>query len=133
MIWSNNYLGIPYREFGRAFTGCDCWGIVYLVYQSECGITLPTYDHAYHSTEERAEISALINDAKASAVWTQIERPKPFDLATFRRGTQTSHIGIVVTPNWMLHMSEAGARLENYKEPVWRHRLTGIFRHERLA
>nr|WP_319388199.1 NlpC/P60 family protein [uncultured Cohaesibacter sp.] len=132
MSWTDEYIGIPYRDLGRQMSGCDCWGLVHLVYRRECSIKLPSYRHAYHSADERAEVARLIGEAEASSVWTRIEDPSAFDVVTFRRGQLTSHIGIVFKPDWMLHMSNEGARIENYQSPVWKQRLIGFFRHERL-
>ncbi len=131
MSWSDAYIGIPYRDLGRQMSGCDCWGLVHLVYRRECKIKLPSYRHAYHSADERAEVARLIGDAEASSDWTRIHEPEPFDVVTFRRGQLTSHIGIVVSPGVMVHMSESGSRVENYRDAKWAQRLTGTFRHRR--
>ena len=130
MSWSDTYIGIPYRDLGRQMSGCDCWGLVHLVYRRECSIDLPSYQNAYHSSDERAEVARLIKEAETSSVWKLVTDPTPFDVVTFRRGRLTSHIGIVLRPDWMLHMSEAGARVENYRLPSWKQRLIGIYRHE---
>ncbi|WP_319414422.1 NlpC/P60 family protein [uncultured Cohaesibacter sp.] len=130
MSWSDTYIGIPYRDLGRQMSGCDCWGLVHLVYRRECRINLPSYLHAYHSSDERAEVARLIGNAAASSRWHKVEDPEVFDVVTFRRGQLTSHIGIILRPDWMLHMSEAGARVENYRLPSWKQRLIGIYRHE---
>lgn len=130
MSWSDGYLGLPYRDLGRDVSGCDCWGLVHLVYGRELKTDLPTYAHAYHSTDERAEIARLIGEAERSSIWHRVYDPEPFDLVTFRRGRLTSHIGIVIRPDWMLHMPDSGARIENYRLPSWQQRLIGIWRHE---
>lgn len=132
MSWSDRYLGIPFCDLGRDISGCDCWGLVHLVYASELQIDLPSYRHAYNSTDERAEIEGLIGTAAASSVWHAQSDPEAYDVILFRRGQLTAHIGIIVRPYWMLHMAETGARVECYGMPSWQQRLRGIYRHERL-
>lgn len=131
-LWCNKYIGTPWREFGRAADGCDCWGLACLVYRNELGIELPSYAGAYTSAEERREIAALIGGATRSPLWHAAPgRPEEFDVAVFRRGQFASHVGIVVRPGLMLHMSgEDCAKIEDYRQPLWRTRLTGIWRHE---
>lgn len=38
MIWSDRFIGIPFEDHGRARAGCDCWGLVCLIYQEELAI-----------------------------------------------------------------------------------------------
>nr|WP_321459595.1 NlpC/P60 family protein [uncultured Cohaesibacter sp.] len=129
MSWSDKFVGIPFKDLGREMAGADCWGLVYLVYQQECAIDLPSYSGDYQTADERAEVARLIGEAEASSVWTKVDDPQVFDVVTFRRGRLTSHVGIILRPGWMLHMSEVGARVENYLLPSWSQRLIGVYRH----
>lgn len=130
MSWSNAYVGTPYLEFGRSAEGCDCWGLVHLVYARELGISLPDY-LGYGSAEEHAEINALISRAETEPVWSNISAtPRAFDIAVFRRGRLASHVGIVVRPGLMLHMvGEDCAKHEAFETGRWGNRLKGVYRH----
>lgn len=128
--WSNQFIGLPYKDLGRSFKGVDCWGVVYLALGLR-GVVVPSYAGDYASTEERAEISALINQAKPS--WHKVTEPEPFDVVTFRRGRLEAHCGIVVKPGLMLHVTEGlSACIEDYRDGYWAQRLTGIWRHTKL-
>ncbi len=125
--WSDGFIGLPYADLGRSPDGVDCWGLARLVYAS-LDIELPSYADGYASTEERAEIAGLIDGAKPQ--WTKVDEPEAFDLVTFRRGRLESHVGIVVEPGCMLHVtSGAPSRIERYLDDQWRARLTGFWRH----
>jgi len=131
--WSAAYIGLPYREFGRDRRGLDCWGLACLVYREQLGIDLPSYAERYTSVEEHTELSAIIGDATGSATWTRVDRPEIYDVAVFRRGRQTVHVGIVITAGLMLHTSEGRpSRIEHFSTGPWSHRLAGIFRHHDL-
>lgn len=129
--WTNEYVGIPYREFGRDRAGCDCWGLACIAYAEQLGIVLPSYIGAYASVEELAELSAHIGDVTGNGVWRLVDGlARPFDLAVFRRGRYDTHVGIVVNPGLMLHTAaDDQAKLEHYQTGRWHHRLNGVYRH----
>lgn len=125
--WSTAFIGLPYADLGRTRAGVDCWGLARLVLKSQ-GIDVPSYAGGYASPQERGEIAGLIEGAKPA--WLKVEEPRAFDLVTFRRGRLESHVGIVVEPGRMLHVtSGAPSRIESYRDDYWRARLTGFWRH----
>lgn len=130
MHWTDKYIGLPYLDLGRERSGCDCWGLACIIYREELAISLPDY-LGYASTDERAEISALVDGATASPLWLPISgQAMAFDIALFRRGRMTSHIGIVVSHGLMIHMAEADqSRIEHYNSGHFAPRLVGHYRH----
>ena len=125
--WSTDYLGLPYAPRGRSRAGVDCWGVVWLVLPAH-GRPVPSYEGEYSSSEERQEISGLIDGAKR--LWQRVDQAKEFDLVTFRRGRHESHIGVVVRPGMMLHITQdKPSCIERYDAGYWANRLTGIWRH----
>jgi len=129
MSWSDAYLGIPHRDLGRDRRGCDCWGLIRLVYAGEMGIDLPAYDGDYPSALESREVASLVDQVAMPPVWVPVSDPRPMDVLIFRRGPWRSHVGLVVTGTAMLHMSGSGSRIEASNAPRWVRRLTGIMRH----
>lgn len=131
MNWSDRFVGTPYQEFGRSPEGCDCWGLACVIYREELGISLPDYLGDYASAEERGEIAALIQGATVSPLWVPVEGPAmAFDIAVFRRGRMSSHLGIVVRHGIMIHIeAEDCAKIADYRTGRWIHRFNGHFRH----
>lgn len=125
--WSAAWLGLPWAAGGRTREGCDCWGLVRLVYGAEPGIVLPGYDGVAPCAAELAEIDALI--AAGAGDWRQVDQPAPFDVLLFRRGRWRSHVGLHVARGRMLHMDEGGSQLADPDGPLWRSRFVGAFRH----
>lgn len=134
MTWSNRYIGIPQEDHGRTADGCDCWGLACVIYREELGISLPDY-LGYGSADEHGEIAALIDGAAASPLWVPVEGPAiAFDLAVFRRGRLSTHLGIVIRHGLMIHMLDAdGAKLADYRSGPWGHRFAGHWRHHSRA
>lgn len=128
--WASRFTGLPYEDFGRTAAGADCWGLAYVVYQEELSITLPDY-LGYSSVDEAGEVSALIEGAKSHPLWVPIKGPAvAFDIAVFRRGRLSRHVGLVVRRGLMLHMVDRDcAKLERYDQGRWKNRLTGVWRH----
>lgn len=129
MSWAEAYLGIPERDHGRGFDGCDCWGLVRLVYQRELGCDLPCYAGAV-DLAEREEIDRIMQGARDGGMWRPVPKAEiqAFDVLTFRQGPVTCHIGVAVTRALMLHM-KGRAHVARLDHAHYRLRLTGVYRH----
>lgn len=131
MSWVNNYIKIPFLEHGRSEQGCDCWGLVKIIYERELGLILPTLLD-YKDTKDRHGISSLV-EAEKNIQWEQIELgdEKEFDVLIFKILNVPTHVGVVYKKNNMIH-SEKGKNTyltDFIKEQHWKKRLYGIFRH----
>lgn len=128
----DRFIGIPFREHGRDIAGCDCWGLVCLVYRELRGIELPTFSDQYVSAHDRAAIAGLI--AGGSEPWREIPagQEQAFDAVKIRRGRDVSHVGLVVEPGLMLDViSDAGgSRIQRYRDGALVRRVAGFFRYE---
>ncbi len=134
MTWSDRYIGIPAKDLGRDWNGVDCWGLVRLCLWEEKHISLPSYVGDYTCTEERREISRLINAAEARGPWLPQTVIRPFDVLVFRQGRLRSHVAIAATARHMLHVhGEDQSKLADIRDPYWSARLVGAFRHEALT
>ncbi len=131
--WANGYVTMRHCEIdGLVKSGAwHCWALAVLVYRQEIGIVLPSYAGRFTSLEEQAEIAALVDEERNEAVWGRTDSPCTFDLALFRQGRMETHIGIVVKPGLMLHVTldDHQPKLEQYETGRWRHRLAGFYRH----
>lgn len=132
--WTDRYVALPHLDLGRDRDGADCWGLACIIYREELGISLPEY-LGYTSTDERGEIAALVDGATASPLWVPVHGlAMAFDIALFRRGRLTSHVGIVVNHGLMIHMAEADlSRVEHYTTGQWAPRLVGHYRHVEMV
>ncbi|MDX8354363.1 C40 family peptidase [Cognatiyoonia sp. IB215182] len=130
MSWANAYVGMPFVDQGRDWTGCDCWGLVRLVYAEKLDIDLLDYQTAYTSAAEHAEIAALINREIDMGPWRRTEAPEPFDVLLFRQGRLGSHVGIQINATKMLHMARGEqAKIEDIHGVRWGNRYLGAYRH----
>jgi cell wall-associated NlpC family hydrolase len=126
--WSAAYIGLPWRDHGRDRAGCDCWGLVRLVYREQLGIDLPSHDD-YATADDGRVVARLVEGGRGDGGWIEITEPQPFDVAVFRMASWASHVGLVVAAPAMLHMRGGAAKVENLTSALWSSRLVGIWRH----
>ena len=126
------YLGIPFCDHGRGILGCDCWGLVHLVYREELGIILPDLGDLYGNAYARPEVDATVNSATAESwnVDVTTKERRPFDVLTFLRGGIETHVGLWVADNTMLHVMDGMcAAFERYDTAKWSRRFSRALRH----
>lgn len=123
-FWWNNYIGIPYMSMGCSKEGCDCWGLVRLVYKQEFGIDIPgvTVDM---TDADKATIVPMGLDA----LWDKTDNPQSGDVINFHILGHDRHVGIVTTPGYMLHVYDNGhtSCIEPYTSRKWKNRIAGIY------
>jgi cell wall-associated NlpC family hydrolase len=132
MINVRRYIGLPFADHGRDWDGCDCYGLVRLVYREEWGIELPSLAGDYASALEREDVAALLSTGRPA--WAMpVATPAQGDVVVLRRGGeakgQGSHLGIVLEPGLMLHIHRhTSAVCERFDGMIWRHRVEGYLR-----
>lgn len=131
MEWVNKYIKIPFSEHGREITGCDCWGLVKIIYDKELNIVLPALLD-YKDTKDRISISSLVKQEKIQD-WIEISsgQEKQFDVLIFNILNVPTHVGLVYKKGMMIHCEKGkGTYLTEYnKDHSWKKRLYGIYRH----
>lgn len=132
--WTRRYIGLPYRPLGRDLAGCDCWGLVTLVYARELNIVLPDHCADYRDPEARAEVARLIETGRQAPEWRPLPESHPaqdFDVALFRVGRLVSHVGLVCGGGgFVLHIAAGDcAKIESLKRGSLSLRLKGLYRH----
>lgn len=127
----DKFIGIPFRERGRALDGADCWGLFRLALLLIADLDLPSYDEHYSSVREREVNARMIRGGAASWLHVQAGREQRFDGVLMRDGRYDSHIGLVVRPGYMLHTYQGGTScIDRYRNSPFRERLVGFYRHQ---
>jgi cell wall-associated NlpC family hydrolase len=138
--WVEDFSRIPYRERGRDETGCDCWGLVALVYLRQAGIDLEPFQAVERT--DGAAVEAVIT--REAAKWLPVSRGDQATLDVVvmrsifeyegRAMTADMHVGIVTKPGFILHTE---AKTGTVHVPMTHHsvthRIRAIYRHKVLA
>lgn len=130
-VWWNRYVGIPYAAGGCGPSGCDCWGLVRLVYKNEFGIDLPgvSLDVTPGQAPDAAMVSPVL-ELTREAFWQRVDVPQAGDVIVLRVLGHESHVGLVTTPGYMLHVRDGkDAVLEPYDRRRWKQAVRGIWRY----
>lgn len=97
------FLNIPYKPAGRDYSGCDCYGLIYLFYRDFLNKDIKKFD--IYDDCKIIQISNILNTHKKE--FFQVTNPHNFDIILFRRKKFDLHVGIFLTKSKMLHISES--------------------------
>lgn len=131
MSWSDRYLEVPWSSAGTAgsFSGCNCYGLVRLIYREEFEIDLPAYDGIGYTKgiESEKELSALFTQERSR--WKDVESPQEGDVIWLRVAGNPYHVGVMVSSQEFIHIEEGcGPVVESILSPMWARRIHGYVR-----
>lgn len=130
--WWNNYSHIPFEDHGRDERGCDCYGLVRLVYRDRLGVELPLLLDDYDHTRQREILDRLI---KGNALLLGFQRVdlaelRPLDVLIVRQAGADCHLGVLVTNNLLLHIERGcGVVIEDIRRPHLQPRIREAYRY----
>ena len=132
--WVEQYVGIPYVAEGADIArdgGLDCWGLIKLIWRERYGIELPIYDGPHWKPgADRVAIAIAIQEAVARYQIVLTGEEREGDGIILRMLGNPLHVGLVVTPGWMIHSNESAAScVEDYRRMAWSRRVIGFRRH----
>ena len=130
--WAGKYVGIPFVDKGRDKNGCDCYGLLRLIYLNEFDLDLPLYLDRYDSTTDRDQIKRAVK-ADLFENWVQIQTPRAGDGVLLRIMGQPIHVGVMFSQFAFLH-TEKGINCctQRVDGPRWQKRVLGTYRHKAL-
>ena len=127
-MWSNKYIGIPFKDGGRDSNGLDCWGLVRLVYKNEYNINLPSFTASYTTVDDTDRVQELIDQYKEG--WTQIAEPKEGSIVLFKTMGSVTHVGVSIGSNQFLHVNEGtDVTVESLSSHRWNRRVIGFYEY----
>lgn len=103
LSWVSRYVGIPFLDQGRDAYGCDCWGLVRLIYKNELNIDLPAYGEI--SAVDLAKVARNITEGYNGETWEAVDVPQPLDVVVmrFHGSKHIGHVGVMVNDTDLIH------------------------------
>ena len=134
MDWVTRMIGVPFKEKGRDLAGFDCWGAVAYGLRQGFGIVVPSYTEAYTTSQEGAEIAALIGREASGWLAVPLADAQPGDVLILRIQGQPWHCGLVLEPPLFVHTDRTLWTVrDRWDSPVWSRRIIGLYRHPEMA
>jgi cell wall-associated NlpC family hydrolase len=130
--WSRDFVGLPWRLAGRSRDGVDCWGLLWLIYRDVLGIEIISYARETLDAPERQQIASLMAGELVKSPWRDVRpgQEREFDMAVFKRAGIDSHVGIVIGPGRMLHIThDAESCIDRFDQGRWQPKFLGLRRH----
>lgn len=132
----DKYIDIPFKHRGRDYDGCDCFGLIRLIYKEERGIDLPDYldiDYNCFLSEEGEEHIEKIYAYHLQNGWILAQPPyRIWDGLIFyasEKKVVADHIGLHIGDGKFVHTSAfLGISLVGKLEGIWKSRLYGAAR-----
>lgn len=138
MSWAAQYLRIPFVDRGHDWKGCDCWGLVALIYAEQRNIELPLYGNIPPGAT-LSKLREILSQAKGGA-WQDVEagQERAFDVVLMRGQfsdgerlhSRPIHIGCVFTPGRLIHIEDMpGVSIVDYRRhPLIKNRVVSFHR-----
>lgn len=122
------YLKIPYRHNGDIFDGCDCYGLISLIYREELGIQLTPFK-AYDTYKELAD-DYCINHAEDEFFPIEMDELQPYDVLLIQTDRPApTHITLYIGDGKIIHISAQTRRTQVERLNTWKDRVRGCYRH----
>jgi cell wall-associated NlpC family hydrolase len=128
-FWVSGYIGIPFVSGGRDVSGCDCYGLVRLVLFDQFGYRMPLLASNYQDACDTRETGPLIQHYVPLLKGKRISNPESGSVAVVRFRGRTSHLGIFVDGEYILHtLPGADAHCVDAGHLFMRGAIEGIYR-----
>lgn len=125
---ARDWIDTPYRHQASVHkVGCDCLGLIRGIWRTLYGAEperTPNY------TPDWAEQSGEETLLQAAQRWLALQSdPKPGDVLLFRLrpGVPCKHVGILASPDTVIHAYWGRSVVESWLDPFWRKRIAFSF------
>jgi cell wall-associated NlpC family hydrolase len=98
----DNFIGIPYKDKGRTYKSCDCWGLVMLYYRDVLKTEIP--DVSCTAESPRKSFASYLN--QISKYWNECTPKKNCVVAMATNENHpklVTHFGIMLDEKRLLH------------------------------
>lgn len=127
-MWTDKYVGIPYKSNGRDTSGLDCWGLVCLIYKQEYHIELPSFSEQYANVHDALRIQELFAIQRES--WQLLDKHEPGSVILFRILGEETHVGVVVDDTRFIHVREGSdCVVDTFTSGKWANRVVGFYKY----
>jgi cell wall-associated NlpC family hydrolase len=126
--WVKNYIGIPFVSNGRTMEGCDCYGLLRLVFMRECNHYLPELSNDYENALNIRETAILFEKNMPVLLAGRLEAPEEKAIAVIRERGSLCHVGLYAGDSHILHTKvKVGSACQRISHPDLCGRIEGYY------
>lgn len=123
------YFNIPYKDLGRDITGCDCYGLVYILMQAELGKTIPRLS-GYDSNNDLSLSRYIQLSSEELSQWEKVTSPVKGDVAIFKQHGLFQHVAFMLDSSSFLEMTrDKGVQISQIDRSNIRYNLSYFCRY----
>ena len=130
----SKYINIKYVHQGESLSGCDCYGLIKLIFKTEKGINLPDYEYSSEWYQEGKNY--ITENVEKLSHWLKVRYPeKPFDVIFFYQTPAriiVNHIGLYIDDDKFIHISELYKSRIDRLTPHWVNRIYHTIRYQKV-
>jgi cell wall-associated NlpC family hydrolase len=127
--WVKNYVGVPFLSGGRTLQGCDCYGLIRLVFLQEFNRQLPELSNDYTDARNIRETAALFAKNMPVLLAEKIAGPEEGAVAVIREQNCLCHVGLCAGDGFILHAAaKLGSVCQRASHPDLAGRIEGYYR-----
>ena len=123
----HKYFSIPYKNRGRDFNGCDCYGLVKIMAKHEDGVELP--DFIYDNSQDNSN-GRFYKEELKNKKWVKVE-PCKGAIVLLRIEGVDKHCGYMINNHQFMHiLGEAGVNIGSIKDNTFKDRVVGFWKYK---
>lgn len=123
---TRKYLSIPYKWNGDTEAGCDCYGLISLIYRNELGISLKQFK--IYDTYKDMEETVFVDHANDEFV--RVDSLEPYDVILLYNGKKyPNHVGLYIGAGKMIHITHRTKMPVVERVEAWREKIHSLYRH----
>lgn len=127
----NKALHSKFKNKGRNYDYCDCYGIIFLAYRDIINVELPCFINDYVDAGDTKASRQVINDVilLQKHNWNGVIKPQAMDVVLFRFGDTETHVGLMIDKKQFIHCEKIiNTVIERIDSAKWKKRVEGIYR-----
>lgn len=124
----DKFIGVPWKLYGKDYSGCDCIGLAYLFLKDYYGILLDQFARTDFSLSKPG-LNQFIRDHALYKNLTKVDDVQEKDIVVCLTRGVPAHVGVAINKRQMLHVQIGQTSvIEDMRHSTLRNKINGYYR-----